>query len=182
MVSGFSSVKVMVELAPVWILDGLNALLMVGGATTTRDAVLEVGPAGSSAVLTPLVVLVCVPALLLVTLKVMVHPAAGMLIPVKPRLVCPTVSDAGVTPVHVPPIAVAPTDIPVRVSVKEPAVCATPEGLVRVSVTVEVPPLRIVAGAMALEIPMVPTPSRAVFEGLPAATVSFVVTPDALLV
>ena len=181
MLSAFTSVKVTTEIAPIWMVEGVNEVAMDGGAVTTSEAVLEGGPAGRSAVVAPLVVFVCVPAELLVTVKVTVQPAAGRLMPLKLRFVWPTVSDAGVVPVQVPPTLTAPTDMPVRASVKLPFVWATPLGLVSESVTPIVPPLWMRLAAKDLEMPMTPTPSCAELEAAPATTVSVVVTPLAVL-
>ena len=80
-------VNVRVEVPPCWIVAGPNALEMLGGPVTVRVAVLDTGPAGRSDVLTPLEVLVWTPAELLVTVRVMVQPAEGMVMPLKFRLV-----------------------------------------------------------------------------------------------
>src|SRR5438067_4689443 len=179
-VSELTSVKTSVEAPPVWITAGLNAFEMVGGAVTTSVAVFDGGPEGRSAVVTPDVVLVCVPALELVTVKVSVQPAAGITMLVKSRLVWPAVSTEGVMPAQPAMVCAELTDIPVSVSLKAPASWGTPVGFCSWIVTVETPPLAIRAGLNDLTTPMVPTPSRAVFDGAPAATVSLVVTPPAV--
>src|SRR5476649_143917 len=166
---------------PVSMRVGEKALLRVGGLVTTNVAVFQAGPRARSSVLTPLVMLVCVPAVVLVTTNDTVQPAVGMPMPVNDRLVAPAVSVLGVIPVQVPPTVCAPlTCMPVSVSVKARAVCAVAPGFVRVSVTVAVPPLLICAGAMALLMPISPTPSVAMLEPAPATTVWLLVTPPAV--
>src|SRR5689334_9089814 len=128
-VPGFEIVKVMVLVPPGWIDEGENALAIVGLPSTKRLSVFEPGPCGSAFVVTPLAALGSVPITLLVITTVTVQPAAGMLIPVKLRLVWPAVSAEGVVPVQVPPtVWLAEIDMFTIVSRKAPPVCATPVG------------------------------------------------------
>lgn len=168
---GFTSVKVTVELCPTpaWMVVGENALVMLGGAMTVRVAVLETGPAGRSAVETPVeVALLCTPALELVTVSVTVQPEVGMLSPLKLSAVWPAVrAGAPEAQVQVPPaLWFAATCMPARVSLKAPALCATPVGLVSVKVRVELPPLLMVAGENASATVTTPTPRAALALGL----------------
>src|ERR1019366_574146 len=86
----FDSVRVTTELPPDAIEIGLNPLAMVGAARTVRVAVLLAVPAtGVCVVVTPDVVLVLPPIVLLVTLNVTVQLPDGIVIPVKLRAVAP---------------------------------------------------------------------------------------------
>src|SRR5258708_26653549 len=86
---------------------GLNALLIVGGLTTVRFAVLLAAPAtGVWVVVTPEVVFGFEPAVLLVTGKVTVQLAlAGIVIPLKLKAVAPAPKGFELAPTHVPPAA-----------------------------------------------------------------------------
>lgn len=85
---------------------GLNALEIVGLVTTVKFAELEGGPTGNNVVDTPLVVFGFVPICTLLTVKVRVQPAAGIVSPVKLSEVCPAVSAVGVRPVQPAPVTV----------------------------------------------------------------------------
>src|SRR3981081_156628 len=89
---GLVTVKVSVLVPLGAIVAGANAFAMVGLPSTLSVAVFEAGPCGSAAVVTPLVVLFCLPPVALVTTSVMVQPAAGMLRPAKLSAVCPATS------------------------------------------------------------------------------------------
>src|SRR5579871_939667 len=74
------SVKVIVEVPPIRMIGGLKALAIVGVAKTVSVAILEAALAvGVSVVMTPLVVLLYVPGVLLTTCTVTVQPATGRL-------------------------------------------------------------------------------------------------------
>src|SRR5439155_23665042 len=95
---------VMVNVTLVEPLSGMlaapNALLMVGGATTVRVAVLLVAPAPVSVELIAPVVLDFVPAVVPVTFTPMEHePLDPSVPPVKPMLLEPAVADN--VPLHV---------------------------------------------------------------------------------
>ena len=93
-----------------------------------------------------------------------------------------TRSTSAVTGRQVPPVFwLAFTDMLTSVSVKAPAVCATPVGFESVKVIVEVPPVRIVAGANALAMLIRPTPRLAVLETGPVVPFCTVVTPEVVL-
>ncbi len=78
---------------------------------------------------------------------------AGIVIPLKLRLVCPLVRLLPLAPVQVPPAFCAPLiDILLNVSVKLAFVMATALGFVSVKVIVEVPPTVIGLVPNALEI------------------------------
>ena len=126
----------------------MNALLMVGAATTVRVAVLLAEPAaGVWVVVTPELVLLLPPSVLLVTLKVTVQlPLAGMVIPEKLSDVWPAVNEVGIVPAQVPPTAPAAALMLTSVSVKVPPVRAEALLLERVRVTRELPPDGIAAG------------------------------------
>jgi len=145
-------VRVTVELPPDCIVTGLNALAMVGAASTVRVAVLLAGPAvGVCVVVTPELVLFCTPMVLLVTLKVNVQlPLAGMAIPVKLRATDPALNWEGVVPAQLPPTA--PDALMwTNVSVNAPPVNCEALLLDRVRVTTEVPPAKIDVGLNAFE-------------------------------
>ncbi len=91
---------------------------------------------------TPLAVLGLVPTVLEVTNTVTVQLLlAGIVIPLKLRLVCPLVKLLPLAPVHVPPALCAPLiDMLLDVSLKLALVIATALGFVSVKVIVEVPP------------------------------------------
>jgi len=138
----FFKVSVTVEDPPDGIDAGLNALVMVGAASTVSVAVLLTLPAvGVCVVFTPEVAFGSEPAVELVTLNVTVQlPLAGIVIPLKLRAVAPAVSDVGVVPTQVPPTAPPNALIFESVSLNAPPVRAAVLLLVKVSVTVEDPP------------------------------------------
>ncbi len=118
-VLGLVMVKLSVLLAFSAMLVGLKALLMVGGATTVKLAVLLVAPAPLSVELMAPVVLDLLPALVPVTFTLMEHvPLEASVPPVKPMVLEPAVSDN--VPVHVvlAPFGVATTSPGTRVSEK----------------------------------------------------------------
>ena len=83
---------------------------MVGARKTVRLAVLLTAPAvGVCVVVTPEVAFGLTPWVLLVTAKVTVQepplPLAGIVIPLKLKLVAPAARLFGVVPTHVPPTA-----------------------------------------------------------------------------
>ena len=132
---------------------GANDLAMVGAATTAKVAVLLGAPAvGVCAVVTPEVVFVLPPTELLVTLKITVQfPFAGIVIALKFKAVAPAAKLFGVVPTQVPVTAPPAALILVSVSVNEAFVNAGAAfGLVKVSVTVDVPPTGIEVGENAL--------------------------------
>jgi hypothetical protein len=137
------SVKVTTEVPPEMIEVGPKLFAMVGAANTVRVAVLLAAPAvGVCVVVTPEVVLFCVPGVVLVTLKITVQlPFAGMVIPVKLRAVAPAIKDEGVVPAHVPVTVPPAALIFTSVSEKAPPVRAEALVLARVKVTTEVPPV-----------------------------------------
>ena len=151
-VLGLVMVKLSVLLAFSAMLVGLKALLMVGGATTVKLAVLLVAPAPLSVELMAPVVLDLLPALVPVTFTLMEHvPLEASVPPVKPMVLEPAVSDN--VPVHVvlAPFGVATTSPETRVSEKATPVSAKPEfGLAMLNVTVEVPPTAMLVGENAL--------------------------------
>ena len=177
---GLVIVNVSVLVAPGRIVTGANALAMAGLPSTLSVAVLELGPRGRSAVMTPPEVLFCAPTVELVTTSVRVQPAAGTLRPLNESAVCPAVS--AVTGAHVPPVFwFTLTCMLASVSVKAPAVCATPVGLLSVKVSTEVPFATMLAGANALAMLITPTPRFAVLDAGPVTPVSTVVTPEVVL-
>ena len=165
-------VSVTVEVPPETIDVGLNALAIVGAPTVSVAVLLALPAAGVCVVVTPEVVLLCSPTIELVMLNVTVQlPLAGMAIPLKPSAVDPAGSDVGVVPVQVPPTAPPAALMFARVSVNAPPVIAAVLLLVRVSVTVEVPPEAIEVGLNALAIVGAPTVSVAVLLPGPAVAV-----------
>ena len=121
---------------------GENAFVIDGGAITVNVAVLLAVPAeGVCAVVTPEVVFECVPAALLVTEKVTVQePFAGIVIPLKLKLVAPAANVFGEMPAQVPETAPPAALIFVNASVNEAFVRAIAFVLPRVKVTVDEPP------------------------------------------
>src|ERR1035441_10534186 len=102
---------------------------------TVRVAVLLAVPAvGVCVVVTPEVVLLLPPIVLLVTLKVTVHVRllAGIVIPVQLTEVAPALSVPGVVPEQVPPTLPPTALMPTSVSVNAPPVRAEALLLVRV--------------------------------------------------
>lgn len=88
----FASVNVMVDVSPVVIVAGLNALVIVGLANTVRSTLAEGDPTDVWFVVTPLVTFGFNPATLEVTTIVIVQlPLAGIVIPLKVRLVAPAI-------------------------------------------------------------------------------------------
>ena len=99
-----------------------NAFAIVGCPYTNRLAVFETVPGvGTSVVVTPLVLFGFVPSVLEVTTTVTVQlPLAGMVMPLKLRLVAPAVKLLELAPVQVPPaFPVALIDMLTSVSVKD---------------------------------------------------------------
>jgi hypothetical protein len=121
---------------------GLKALAMVGEASTVRMAVLLAAPAvGVCVVVTPEVVLLRAPGVLLVTLKITVQlPLAGIAIPLKLSAVWPAVNVEGVVPVQLPVTAPPTALILTSVSVNAPPVRGDVLLFASVRVTVDVPP------------------------------------------
>jgi len=108
-----------------------------------------------------------------VTLKVTVQlPAAGIVIPLKLRLVAPPVKVVGVVPAQVPPTAPVTALMLVKVSVNAPPVSTNVLVLDKVRVTVELLPCGMVDGLKALEMTGVPFTVRvALLLGGPATGV-----------
>ena len=132
---------------------GANALAIVGDAraVTVRFAALLPVPTVVCAVVMPDVVLGLVATLLLVTLKITVQlPLAGIVILVKLSAVAPPLNEDGVVPTQEPVTLPATALMFTSVSVKAPLVRADPLLFDRVTVTTEVPPDTIDAGANAL--------------------------------
>jgi len=137
----FDNVSVTVEAPPALMVAGLNALLMVGATRTVKVAVLLGAPAVVCVVVTPDVILLWTPAMLLVTPKITVQlPLAGRVMPPKLRAVAPDANEAGVVPKQVPVTLPPAALMLVRVSVKEAPVSAEALLFDRVRVTEEVPP------------------------------------------
>jgi hypothetical protein len=104
-------------------------------------------------VVTPDVVFGCTPMELLVTEKMTVQlPFAGIEIPVKANAVAPAAKVLGVVPAQVPVTAPPAALILASVSLKAALVSALPLLLLNVSVTVELVPTWIDAGANPLAI------------------------------
>ena len=122
--------------------------LTVAGATTVRLTDVEPLPTVVWSVVTPLAVFGYTPGVADVTITVTVQlPLAGIVIPLKFRLVAPFKRLLLVAPVQVPAAFWAPLIVmPVRVSVKVAFVNALVFGFVRLNVMIEVPPATIVAG------------------------------------
>jgi hypothetical protein len=120
----FFKVSVTVEEPPDAMDVGLNALVIVGAASTVSVAVLLALPAiGVCVVFTPDVVLSSEPAVELVMLNVTVQlPLAGIVIPLKLSAVAPAVNELGVVPTQVPPTDPPTTLIFESVSVNTPPV------------------------------------------------------------
>ena len=150
---------------------------------TVRVAVLLAVPAvGVCAVVTPEVVLLLPPSVLLVTVKVTVQLGEGIVIPVKLRAVAPASKEDGVVPPQVPPTAPATALMLVRVSVNAPPDKAIPLLFDRVRVTRELPPDTIEVGLNALEmVGAANTVRMAELLGDPAVGVCVVVTPEVVL-
>ncbi len=139
---GLLSVKVTVEVPPVGIEVALKALAIVGAAVTVSVAMLLAAPAGVCVVVTPEVEFDCTPGVLLVTAKVTVQePLAGIVIPLKLNAVAPAANVFGVVPAQLPPTAPPTAVIFTSVSVNAAPVSDEALVLLKVSVTVELPPL-----------------------------------------
>jgi len=129
-----------------------NALLMLGGATTVRLAVLLVAPAPVSVELTAPVVLDLVPAIVPVTFTVMEHEPLYASVP-PDRLTVPEPAVADNVPLHVllAPFGVATAKPEGRVSVKLTPVSTRPAlGLLMLNVKLVEPLSGIVAAPKAL--------------------------------
>src|ERR1039458_9629415 len=116
---------------------------MVGAANTVRVAVLLADPAVVvCVVVTPELVLLLPPGVLLATLKVTVQVTllAGIVIPVKLSEVAFAAMVFVLAPTHVPPTVPPTALIPTIVGEHAPPVRAEALLLVRVRVTREVPP------------------------------------------
>src|ERR1017187_8057689 len=150
-----------------------------------RAAVLLAVPTvGVCVVVTPDVVLLLPPTVLLVTLNVTVQLPDGIVIPVKLRAVAPAIKEEGVVPAQVPPTAPPTALMLASVSVNAPAVRAEALLLDRVRLTTELPPDAIEVGLNALAIvgdAMLVTVRVAVLLTVPAVGVCVVVTPDVVL-
>lgn len=163
---------------------GLNAIATDGGAFTIRLTVLLTAPAtGVCVVVTPEVEFGFEPVALLVTGKVTVQlPLAGIVIPVKLKAVAPAPKVLGVVPTHVPPTAPPTALMFVSVSLNDPPVSAEPFELLKVNVTVELPPEEIVVGLKAFAIVGAAKTIRfGVLLPEPAVAVWSVVTPEVVL-
>src|ERR1022692_1937615 len=121
---------------------------------TVRVAVLLTVPAvGVCVVVTPDVVLLLPPMVLLVTLKVTVQLLpAGIVIPVKLSAVAPTPKEDGVVPPQVPPTAPPTALMLASVSENAPPVRAEALMFDSVTVTTELPPDAIEVGLNPLAI------------------------------
>ena len=153
--SVFAMVNVTVDVAPAAMVEGENALAIVGAAPfTVRVAVFDTGPTGAWALETPEVVLLCVPGRSLVTTTVTVHePLAGTVRLESVSAVWPAAKALPAAPAQVPPAApAAAIAMFVSVSVKPAEVSAMPLVLASVKVIVDVPSASIVDGAKALAI------------------------------
>src|ERR1035438_3678899 len=152
---------------------------------TVRVAVLLAVPAvGVCVVVTPDVVLLLPPTVLLVTLNVTVQLPDGIVIPVKLRAVAPALKEEGVVPAQVPPTAPPTALMLASGSVNAPPLRAEALLLDSVRVTTELPPDAIEVGlnplAMVAEAMLV-TVRVAVLLAVPAVGVCAVVTPEVVL-
>ena len=120
--------------------------------------------------------------MLLVTAKVTVQELlAGIVMPLKLKLVAPATSVFGVVPTQAPPTAPPTALMFVSVSVKLAPVRLLALLLLRVSVTVELPPGVIVVGEKALEmVGGAKTVRLATLLAAPAVGVCVVVTPEVM--
>ncbi len=102
---GFVNVNVIVEVPPAVIVAGEKAFAIVGVPSTVRLAVFDTVPAvGTSVVVTPLVAFGCTPSTLELTTIVTVQLSlAGIVIPLRLRLVSPSVKLLPPAPVQLPP-------------------------------------------------------------------------------
>src|ERR1035441_8947283 len=151
---------------------------------TVRVAVLLAVPTvGGCVVVTPDVVLLLPPTVLLVTLNVTVQLPDGIVIPVKLRAVAPALKEEGVVPEQVPPTAPATALMLASVSVNAPPVRAEALLFDSVRVTTELPPDAIEVGLNPLAMGGAARTVRvAVLLAVPATGVCVVVTPDVVLV
>src|ERR1035438_7838926 len=157
---------------------------MVGDAmlVTVRVAVLLAVPAvGVCVVVTPDVVLLLPPTVLLVTLNVTVQLPDGIVIPVKLSAVAPALKEEGVVPAQVPPTAPPTALMLASVSVNAPAVRAEALLLDRVSVTTELPPDAIEVGLNPLAMVGAANTVRVALLLAVPVGVCVVVTPEVLL-
>jgi len=178
------NVSVTVEVPPGAIVFGANAFAIVGAARTVRLAVLLAAPTvGVCVVVTPDVVFGCTPGVLLITAKVTVQLLlAGIVMPVKLNAVAPAASVFGVVPTQVPPTAPPTALMFVSVSVNAAPVSVKALLLLKVSVTVELPPTWIKAGTKALAMVGRATTVRlAMLLTAPATASSAVVAPEVAL-
>jgi hypothetical protein len=164
----------------------LNPLLIVGAVTavTVKFAVLLTVPAtGVSLVVTPEVVLGCMPPVLLVTLNVTVQLLfAARPTPLKLSAVAPAVNVLGEVPVQVPPTEPPAALMLTSVSENEALCNIDALLLAMVRVTTDVPPDGMLVGLKPLE--MVGAATTVKFTVLlpdPATGVWVEVTPDVLL-
>lgn len=132
---------------------GVNDLVITGGAITLNVAVLLTGPAaGISVVETPDVTFDFVPAVELVTSKMTVQPAGGIVMPPKLSAVAPTTMLDGVIPTQVPDTGPPTAVMPTKVSLNVAPVRSTAFGLESVRDTVLLPPAGIDASSKPLVI------------------------------
>ena len=130
-------------------------MAIVGAASTVRLAVLLAAPGdGVCVVVTPEVEFGRTPGELLVTLKITVQlPLAGIVMPLKLKAVAPPASVFGVVPTQVPVTEPPTALIFTSVSVNEaPVSVVAVFELLKVSVTVDVPPTWIEVGLKAFVI------------------------------
>ena len=152
-----------------WMDMGLNDLTAVGGTITVSVAVLLGTPAAPVCVdVTPDVVLVCAPTVVLVTFTLNVQvpgvtpTAAGSAPPLR-LMELPPAAAVTVPPPQLPTMAgVAATTIFTKLSLNATPVSGVAVGLLRVKVSVDVAPDKILAGENALVIPGLPTDRVAV--------------------
>ncbi len=151
-VLGLVMVKLSVLLAFSAMLVGLKALLMVGGATTVKLAVLLVAPAPDSVELIAPVVFDLVPAVVPVTFTLMEHEPLDASVPLDKLMVFePAVSDTVPTHVVLAPVGLATTKPAGRVSEKATPVRANPEfGFAMLNVKLVVPLSGMLAAPNAL--------------------------------
>jgi hypothetical protein len=146
---GFVIVNVSVLVSPARIVSGVNALLILGGSSTTRSSLADTVLNPKSVCRSPTeIVFVCIPAVLLVTSTVIVQPPAGIVEPLVYPIVEPPAT-ASTVPVHVPPMfgVAATTTFTGRVSQKaDVSVATTAFVFPNVSVTVLTSPAAIVSG------------------------------------
>ena len=159
----------MVDTPPCPITLGENDLPTAGEGSTCSTAVFDGAPVPPPPV-TPLVVLRLPPATDDVTEKVMVQEPDAGTVPALTVMAAAPAAAAGevVTPAQVPPTTGEVNTMPAgKVSEKLTGEIAVAVGLLRVSVTVAVPPALMVAGAKDLLMPIRPAVSTALV-ALPA--------------